>query len=81
MYFFQFAADCARGAAALAQRAADAFIGVNGIGNKTLALMSRAAIILDMLNIFATEILHRGQHRIRRGIAQTAKRGFFNILA
>ena len=81
MRFFDLARDCTCGALACAQRAAAALVRLNLIMHEVLADAGRAAFFDDVCFILVTEILQRGQNRVRSRLTECAHRVCLDVLA
>src|SRR5690554_4897938 len=64
-----------------AGRAADAAVFQNGVGHQRLTDTGGAFLLVDMRLVLIQEVRDRTQHRVRRGLSQTAQRRVLDRLS
>ena len=74
----QLAGDSADGALLGTQRAADALVCIDGVGQQSGALLCGALLVVDMILILVTEVTDGGQNGVGSSLAQAAQSAVLN---
>ena len=74
MSFSNLTGNCANGAFSCASRAAFTFVCVDGERKKTFASACGTSLVLNVCNVFVSEITKRAEYRVRSRLTKTAKR-------
>ena len=76
---FYLARNRVRGAVALTQRTAAAFVGFYVVTEQGFAHARRALLRVNMLHVFVAEMLHCRKHGVGRGLSERAQRRAFHV--
>ena len=69
----QLAGDSAHGALLGTQAAADALLGIDGVGQQSGALLSGALLLIDMCFVLVAEVADSGKYGVGSSLAQAAQ--------